>query len=368
MLAGLGESGEWIALWGDRNWEMERKYVVRALGLAVMGCALVGAVRAGWADIVIETVPVGDVGNALDTVDGDTLTPGVQQFGRVDYPYNIGKYEVTAGQYMAFLNAVATTGNYDLYNTNMAKTTNGSGIMRSGSIGGFAYSVDTAFVNRPVNYVSFWDACRFANWLNNGQGGPETTDYGAYTLTSAGISANTITRDAGATWAVTSEDEWYKAAYYRGGSTDAGYWLYPTCNNTAPGQDMADVSGNNANYHVGSSTYPIDGTHYSTVAGEFRNSESPYNTFDQGGNISEWNETIRYDSFRGLRGGSFINTADIYLRSSHGDNTFANNEDLYIGFRVVQLVPEPASLGVLGVAVVGMLVRRRGFGKQALAL
>ena len=24
--------------------------------------------------------------------------------------------------------------------------------------------------NKPVNYVSFWDAARFANWLTNGQG------------------------------------------------------------------------------------------------------------------------------------------------------------------------------------------------------
>ena len=36
--------------------------------------------------------------------------------------------------------------------------------------------------------------------------------------------------------------------------------------------------------------------------GEFENSESPYGTFDQGGNLYEWNETP-IDRSRGLRGG-----------------------------------------------------------------
>ena len=38
------------------------------------------------------------------------------------YTYNIGKYEVTAGQYTAFLNAVAGVDTYGLYNTNMSNT------------------------------------------------------------------------------------------------------------------------------------------------------------------------------------------------------------------------------------------------------
>ena len=43
-----------------------------------------------------------------------------------------------------------------------------------------------------------------------------------------------ITRNAGATYFIPSENEWYKAAYYKGGSTNAGYWTYPTQSNTAP--------------------------------------------------------------------------------------------------------------------------------------
>ena len=70
---------------------------------------------------------------------------------------------------------------------------------------GFSITFDTAqdgaartpvagdWAGRPVNYVSYWDSCRFANWLNNGQPtGPQgagTTETGAYTLNGATFGA-----------------------------------------------------------------------------------------------------------------------------------------------------------------------------------
>ncbi len=206
-------------------------------------CVLIG-LSVGTANAVnIETVPVGNPGNAPDT---RYATPG---YGSVGYIYNIGKYEVTAGQYCEFLNKVAAMDTYGLYNPDMANTQVGSGISRSGSSGSYLYSVDAAFVNRPVNNVSYWDACRFTNWLHNGQPaggqGPGTTERGTYTLDGYnGDDGRTIQRNPGSKWAVTSEDEWYKAAYYKGGSTNAGYWDYPTSSDIAPGRDLADASGN----------------------------------------------------------------------------------------------------------------------------
>ncbi len=73
----------------------------------------------------------------------------------------------------------------------------------------------------------------------------------------------------------------------QGGGPAATYFDYPTSSNTAPGRDMADVSGNNANYY--GEPYPIDAGNYTTLVGEFQNSDSPYGTFDQGGNVWEWN-------------------------------------------------------------------------------
>ena len=52
--------------------------------------------------ITIDTVAVGNAGNAADTLTG---------YGSVGYNYNIGKHEVTAAQYTVFLNAVATPTN-----------------------------------------------------------------------------------------------------------------------------------------------------------------------------------------------------------------------------------------------------------------
>ena len=49
----------------------------------------------------------------------------------MDYAYNIGTYEVTTGQYVAFLNAVAATDTYGLYNINMWSNDEGCKIKQS---------------------------------------------------------------------------------------------------------------------------------------------------------------------------------------------------------------------------------------------
>lgn len=56
--------------------------------------------------ISIDLVPVGNAGNANDA--------GGSGIGAVAYDYQIGKYDVTIGQYTAFLNAVAATDTYPL--------------------------------------------------------------------------------------------------------------------------------------------------------------------------------------------------------------------------------------------------------------
>lgn len=340
-----------------------RKLFVIAAAVALLGLSI--AAQA----ITIDTVRVGDAGNAADT--RVMTTDGTTGYGSVGYNYNIGKYEVTAGQYTAFLNAVGADDTYGLYDTQMSSTVAGSGIGRSGSSGSYSYSVDAAFVNRPVNYVSYWDACRFTNWLSNGQktGAQDatTTEDGAYTLNGyTGYDGHTVQRNAGWTWAVASEDEWYKAAYYKAGGTNAGYWLYPTQSNSAPGQDMADASGNNASYYTAPWAWPIDNGKCTTVVGEFQNSDSAYGTFDQGGNVCEWNEATAYGGVdyasRGLRGGSFDEAeADVgTLQSSfRGYCVSSPLEYSFIGFRVVQAVPEPSSLIALLGGLTGLIGLRR---------
>ena len=337
------------------------------LGMAVLVSLCLGGIAQA---VTIATVPVGNAGNAGDYRYGSGQGyGGLASYGSVGYNYNIGKYEVTAGQYTEFLNAKANVSDtYGLYNPNMSNTSYGSGITQTWASGSYTYSVASAFVNRPVNCVNYWDSCRFANWLGNGQGAG-STETGAYTLGGYnGIDGRTIQRNANWKWAVTSEDEWYKAAYYKGGNTTAGYWDYPTSSNTAPGQDMADVSGNNANYYTAPYAYPIDSGKYTTVVGEFQNSDSPYGTFDQGGNVWEWNEAIVYQdvnyAYRGLRGGAFGSDYSLDLQASGRSYYYGGSgpgvEVYSIGFRVSQVVPEPSSFIALSACLISMLgIRKR---------
>jgi len=318
--------------------------------------------------VVIETVAVGNPGNA-----GDARYPsgGVSSFGSVGYVYNIGKYEVTTGQYCEFLNAVAKTDTYGLYNTLMDyyAATNwwGCNIKRSGSSGSYTYTVGTGsstdvtnWANRPVNNVSFWDAARFANWLHNGQPtGPQgsgTTERGAYTLDGYnGQDDRTIQRNGDWKWAITSEDEWYKAAYYSG--TGSTYYDYPTGTNAVPSNDLTNPDGgNNANFYQNG--YVIHAPYGRTPVGEFELSDSPYGTFDQGGNVWEWNEAIVQQgsdyAYRGLRGGSWtsgdvtLHASDRSYRAAPSDEPPNNGGEYTCGFRVVEVLENTGVLFIKG--------------------
>ena len=192
-----------------------------------------------------------------------------------------------------------------------------------------------------------------------------STETGAYTLNGySGTNGRTIGRNAGWTWAVTSEDEWYKAAYYdpnKGGTGIGGYWDYPTGTDTAPGNDMADASGNNANYYNEIGAFPIDSGKYTTLVGEFQNSDSAYGTFDQAGNVQEWNEAIVSGAYRGLRGGGFNDSTvnfEAAMRYWPSGACPLRTEVGNLGFRVVS-VPEPSSVIALLCGLAGLFGTRR---------
>jgi formylglycine-generating enzyme len=306
----------------------------------------------------LEFVTVGNPGNAPDTRYNST------GFGSVASVYKIGKYETTAGQYTGFLNAVAKADPNGLYSTLMSGTLNaGANIVRSGASPNFSYSVAADWANRPVNYVSFWDAARFANWLHNGQPtgpqGPATTEAGAYH--DIGNQA-LFGRNPGAKFFIPSEDEWYKAAYHNASAgLAASYFDYPTGSNTALINKLPDP-GNHANFFVYyvtlSDGYTIGGPYYRTNVGDFVNSPSPYGTFDQGGNVWEWNETSLITSDRGFRGGSFeYESVDLLASSRHYYIPTVENTNM--GFRVASLVPEPGGITLCIVGAMTLVLWRR---------
>ncbi len=310
---------------------------------------------------------VGNPGNVADTRYYET--PG---YGAVDYAYNIGKFEVTAGQYTEFLNAVAATDSYGLYDTKMTDDSHGCQIQRGGASGSYTYSVATDWEDRPVNYVNWGDSVRFANWLTNGMptGAQDltTTEDGSYLLNGAMSNEElmAVTREPDARYVLPTEDEWYKAAYHKNDGATGNYWDYATSSDALPSNVLIDPDpGNNANYRHSADGYTIYAPYFRTEAGEFELSVSPYGTFDQTGNVKEWNETrLDYPPFlryiRAHMGQSY--TANEFTqmasyRSSPGSSPGPSGGDIRRGFRIAE-VPEPATLSLFIASAFGLLRRR----------
>ncbi|MCP4590843.1 MAG: formylglycine-generating enzyme family protein [bacterium] len=298
--------------------------------------------------VVIDTVTVGNPGNAGEWSGESYGGDGPDRIcGAVDYAYNIGRFEVTAGQYTQFLNAVADNDTYGLYNGSMWSSSYGCKIERTGSSPNYTYSVAVDWADRPVNYVSWGDAARFANWLHNGQPtGPQdltTTEDGSYHLNGATSDAAllAVDREPDATWVIPSEDEWYKAAYHKNDGVTGNYWDYPTASNTAPTPEATpgtDLTNGSANYYVGG--YAIGSPYYRTEVGAYdaKPSGSPYDTFDQGGNVWEWNEAVPYGAYRGLRAGSFYYNVALTLRAAYRRSYSDPAYEYYsFGFRVAEV-------------------------------
>lgn len=296
-------------------------------------CVLSGTCDA--CGVVIESVVVGNPGNA-----GEAQLDGT--FGGVGYVFHMGKYEITAGQYTALLNAVGATDVHGLYNTNMWTHVQGCRIERTGSPGSHAYSVAADWANRPVNFVSFGDALRFANWLHNGQpaGAQDlgTTEDGSYLLNGAMADHQLegIMRKPDATWVVPSEDEWYKAAYHANDGATGNYFSYPMSADFAISNDLVDPDpGHRATYYNHPNDFTIGAPYYRTEVGAHENSASPYGAFDMGGNVVEFNESIPLFNGRGVRGGAFLQSSDSMGAWSRPIEFHSSDEFSDIGFRVV---------------------------------
>ncbi len=82
----------------------------------------------------IEFVTIGDAGNAPDTSDPDPV-------GAVAYEYRIGKFEISEQM-----------------------------IEKANTLGGLGITKDTRGPNKPATSVSWFEAAKFVNWLNESKG------------------------------------------------------------------------------------------------------------------------------------------------------------------------------------------------------
>jgi formylglycine-generating enzyme required for sulfatase activity len=311
---------------------------------------------------------------------------GLTGFGRVDYVYRIGRTEVTNAQYAEFLNAVARSELADddpkqLFNPRLE--VNLATILQDCVGGECTYEVTPGVEDHPVAYVDFFKALRFANWLHNGQpGGPQdatTTEDGAYTL--LGSNPLDVARNAGALFALPSEDEWYKAAFYD--SELQCYWDFATGTNddlispgtqkcpngelvpslgAPPGQPTTVTVNYGCCDPPGRNCDALAAVCDTTDVGAYVHSPSTNGSFDQAGNLNEWTEGVNETlgiSTRVLRGGSSHRGANDLKSTSRPP---ANpNSQLFngVGFRVTA-VPEPGAGRIVALGLVlGLSLRRR---------
>jgi len=199
----------------------------------------------------------------------------------------------------------------------------------------------------PAVNISLYEAMKYCNYLTSGNvnNGVYTFVSGFYssTMSRSAIMAgglDSVATDANKIYALPTEDEWYKAAYYK--PDDSGYSLYANGTGIAPGVET------DSNYGGTGGTY--SGTWIVGTGTEEQNG-----TDDMMGNVWEWME----DSAGVFRGGSYGSNETI-LRSSYRYDYDPSSESYRVGFRPVEVVPEPATIGMVGlVGALALLIRRR---------
>ena len=264
--------------------------------------------------IDIDFVTIGNPGNPGDT----RAEANPTGCGAVGYEYKIGKYEVTNTQWDAFISAAgAPTGNPS---------------------NGYDENAYWSGTNVPTNEVSWYEAAQLCNYLTSGD-----KSKGAYLFSGnntnpgdfVGIDRESAISAYGTVYVIPTEDEWYKAAYYK--PDGSGYSLF------ANGTDIAPVRDTESNYGLGI------GQPWDVGTGAVEQN----GTFDMMANVGEWTEVL-IGPYRNFRGGSYGELYADHLESSYRlDDVNPYAEDLNLGFRIVS-VPEPTTLFLLGLG--GVLV------------
>ena len=296
----------------------------------------------GSADYVVIDHPF----NPPDTLFG--------RHGRVDYVFEMARHAVTNRDYATFLNAVASRNDpFGLFHKDMETGVLG-GIVRTSRSGAWFYEAKPGWEEKPVVYIDYFSAARYANWLhfgspvsgmselgttegNDKMGAYNTRRFAAYLAGDRRGLRQIGRRNPGARYWIPGNDEWYKAAYYdpvKPGSHK--YWEFPTRSSCLPGlQDNDD--GHAANYQRADSL-AVGPPYYLADVQAYAASASFYGTVQQGGNVWEWLEDFRYTRdgiLCGLRGGSFGYT-ETGLHAGNEDLVSLGTRSYVFGLRMAR--------------------------------
>jgi formylglycine-generating enzyme required for sulfatase activity len=317
---------------------------------AFAGC-LAFAVASLAANAFGVTISYNFVGNAPNSGNPSSSPTGL---GAVSDIFKMASTETTNAQYVEFLNAVDANGTNpnSVYNLNMGSNTNGGITFTAGATAGQKYAVKagapagspggTSYGSMPVNFVTWFSAARFANWLNNGQqASAASMETGAYTLNNT-VSGPIVARNVGAQVYLPSANEWYKAAFYNG----SAYMTYATNSNTVPTATVSNFSLANAGNFANVSTSPVN-------VGSYVNSASAYNMYDMFGNVAEMTDTAGAGNNYVWVGGGYGATAAGWSSTSAQAFRLSDAANVSNGFRVAA-VPEPGTIALAGMGIAGL--------------
>lgn len=277
-------------------------------------------------------VPVEHPGNPVDAV---------SHCGAVGYPYAIGRYEVTNGEYAAFLNSVARDSDpFSLYTPLMAQHFWG-GIVRTKTASGYTYLAKQGYVNKPVTFVSWTDAARYANWLH--YGAPDTgrsqlgttegsATEGAYDTRKTQSGKPTSRRNSAARFFLPNCNEWIKAGFYDPATKSYNKYAYP---GLIPAAGSPVLRPEGANFSAGKWAAPFP---HLTDVGSYKVARSRLGTYDQAGNVMEWAEDD-FGMSKAVLGGSLFMGAQATERG-YKDSESAAEKLSSFGFRIATRIEE----------------------------
>lgn len=337
----------------------------------LLGCLVVAAAPLAPAqtDYGIDFVTISDPGNRA--YDRPVIFPPTGDApGRVDYEYRISTREVETGQWIEFLNTFSTQS--DSLADALDTPRRWAGQIDATYTGpGTRYTFNQQLDNpaRQPIWVSWENAARYINWLNNGKSSnPASLENGAYD-TSLFTQNDDNTRNhpdihtPGSRYWLPTRDEWLKAAHWdpdKDGPGQGGWWRYSHGSDDAPIGGLPGTPGAETNAISSLTNPPADLLRALAELpnGLYPQTTSPWGLEDITGGASEWSVSWANDepfSKNALGSVASGNTGADLFEILGGTDPLSR----FASFRIASVIPAPSSFLVLAGAGIAPTIRRR---------